>query len=110
MATKPRPNPVHKLLAALGWLIFLGLVGYAVYIGYGLYREYQVGYHDGTVAGKKWVAIAREKGYRALGLERATKDFIHQNEPRQKGTSWKDQLYRQGWESALDTEMIVLPR
>lgn len=97
-----RVNPTQRLVSLLGWLILIGFVGFSAYKGYDYWKAYSDGYSAGEKAGAIFAQRCREQGLRALSFQRAIREFIEQNEPHRNSRSWRDSIYRQGWESALE--------
>lgn len=105
-----RTNPIHAINAVIGWLLFLALIGGTVYFCYTLYHEYDRGYKVGFKDGTRFATYAKQEHLRALSLTRKMTEFIQGSEQNMPDKTWKEQLYRQGWETGLNDACYDLPR
>lgn len=106
--TRPHVNPVHKIMAGIGWLCLWSFLAYSTYTGYVFYRAYDSGYSAGVRAGQIFAQDVRLRNLRALTYTRELAAFTQQHEPR-GGSSWKDALHRHAWETGLDSVMANVP-
>jgi hypothetical protein len=91
-------------------LIFLGILGGTGYFCYTLYHSYDMGYKKGHDAGVRFADYAKAQHLRALGLSREMTRYTTDGEAGMKDTTWKDQLYKHGWESGMNDACVDLPR
>lgn len=107
--SKPKENVVNKLIPKVFNVIFLIALVYAGWYGWQLYQSYSAGYAKGEVAGKAFYQDAIRNHWRSLSFQKEKARFIKEKAPKVDST-WKAQLYLQGWCAAIDVATENIPK
>lgn len=101
---------IHKFLPRIMNYLAIALLIWACYYGWGLYQVYSQGYEAGLKSGAQFYQRCLENHWRSLSFAKEKGIFIEQNKPKKNPKTWKDSLYNQGWESAIDKATENVPK
>lgn len=109
MQRKPA-NPIHKIISVITSLIFWGIFIYLIYLGYGYYQVYRMGFQEGVKAGNHFIVLAKARNLRATTFTITLEDFITTRERNMPCRTWKEKLRVHAWESGLHSVVDNFPR
>jgi hypothetical protein len=101
---------INKYLPKIMNIVLIAALLYGCYYAWGLYSVYNEGWKQGSRDGKAFYHEALEQKWRSISFNREKAHWVDLHMPKKNGKTWKDQLYRQGWEGAVDKETENIPK